>query len=46
MSRIRADAERTSQQQGKSGPDIPASHEALSSRMRECGNGIDGLESP
>jgi len=44
--RIRADAERTSKKQGKFGSDIPASHEALSSRMRERGNGIDGPESP
>jgi hypothetical protein len=35
-----------SQKQGKSGSDIPASYEALSSRMREGDNGIDGLESP
>ena len=35
-----------SQKQGKSGTDIPASPEALSSRMRDGGNGIDGLESP
>jgi hypothetical protein len=40
------DEYRGSQKQGKSGPDMQASPEALSSRMREGGNGIDGLESP
>jgi hypothetical protein len=32
--------------QGKLGPDVPAPREAQYSRMRERGNGTNGLKSP